>query len=177
MSVRLALSGKMRSGKDTAAGYLQAKYGGMNLKFSDPLYEIQDFAQQVCGFPREKDREFLQWIGTEYGRARDENVWLNVLARKLEKIPDSTPVFVTDGRFVNELEFLQAQGFALVKIVRPEADRVAFGATNLTHASELGVDIFNDWDLVVENTGSLMEFYDKMDAIYKELTYGTQKVS
>ena len=162
----------MRSGKDTAAGYLLSKYGGQNLKFSDPLYEIQDFVQEVCGFPREKDREFLQWIGTEYGRKRDANVWLNVLASKLMQMDQSTPAYITDGRFVNELEYLKSNGFFMVKIVRPEDARVEFGATNLTHASELGVDEFQKWDLVIENTGTLQEFYDKIDAMFQNLVKG-----
>ena len=50
----------MGCGKDTATSYLIAKYGGVRMTFADPIYAIQKYAQDVCGFRNTKDRQFLR---------------------------------------------------------------------------------------------------------------------
>ena len=50
--MRIAFGCKMGSGKDTAVSYLISKYGGKRLAFADPIYKIQNYAQQLCGFEK-----------------------------------------------------------------------------------------------------------------------------
>ena len=63
--MKIAFGYKMGAGKDTAVDYLKQKYGGTHLSFAGPIYTILENAQHICGFPVEKDRQFLQFIGTE----------------------------------------------------------------------------------------------------------------
>ena len=63
--IKIAFGYKMGVGKDEACSYLIKKYGGEKISFASPLYDIQHHAQRVCGFEEEKDRQFLQFIGTQ----------------------------------------------------------------------------------------------------------------
>jgi hypothetical protein len=65
MQLKISFSGKAGSGKDVSVKYLIDKYGGKKF-FSKPIYDILYYAQNICGFKQEKDRKFLQWIGTEW---------------------------------------------------------------------------------------------------------------
>jgi hypothetical protein len=65
MQIKIAFGYKMGVGKDEACSYLIKKYGGEKISFASPLYDIQHHAQRVCGFEEEKDRQFLQFIGTQ----------------------------------------------------------------------------------------------------------------
>ena len=64
----LAFGSQARTGKDTACKYLVEKYGGTIYHFSDPLYQILHYAQEICGFDKKKDVKFcieLKIDGTE----------------------------------------------------------------------------------------------------------------
>lgn len=156
----------MGSGKDTAADYLLSKYPtGVKVAFSDPVYEILYFAQRRCGFDLHKDRAFLQFVGTDWGRRNDQNVWVNML---LTATKDETRhVFLSDLRFPNELRALKAHGWTCVKMVgRMDVRRVGTGST--AHVSESHIDTIPDtcWDFVVHNTGTLDMLYEQLDSIH-----------
>jgi hypothetical protein len=155
--------GKMRSGKDTCADLLKEVESNTPIlvkKFADRLYNIQAFAQKEAGFEPAKDRKLLQWLGTEWARAKDSDVWVKLLVKDLEELNPESPltVLVTDGRFQNELEALKQLGFYIIKIERPIFRRLLAGATNLYHASETSFSNFKDYNAVIVNQGdSLVE--------------------
>lgn len=169
---KLAFCGLQRSGKDTAADFCINNISRFNqakiLKFADPLYEISEFIQKTCGFPVCKERKLLQYIGTDYAREKDPEVWLNVFRKRISEISSDTPIIVTDGRFLNELNLLKELGFYLIKIERDEKFRISAGATHTNHASELDLDKFKDWNLVITNDSSVSEFYKTLKIIFDE---------
>jgi hypothetical protein len=186
--IRIAFAGLMRSGKDTAVEHLIATKGGYIKKLAAPLYQILEYAQDVAGFPKEKDRQFLQWVGTEWGRAKDEDVWVDALIRQIETQDTPHPIYISDARFVNEFEALRAAGFILVKINRDESARFAAEGAHLTlwqkllkffgikpkfavHASERDVLTYKNFDAEISNNGTLEDFYKKVDAIV-DIFYG-----
>jgi hypothetical protein len=157
-SLRIAFGCQARVGKDTACNYLREKYGGSVHHFSDPLYQILHHAQDVCGFPRSKDVKFLQWVGTEWGRAQKESVWVD---STLNCIPNDQNCFIGDLRFPNEIKALRDAGFLCVRITRTDRpiDR------NTKHTSETALANYEDWDVVLTNDGTHEELYRKLDQL------------
>jgi hypothetical protein len=82
--VKIAFGYKRRVGKDTSCDCLVEKYGGIKLSFAEPLYKILNFAQDMCHFNKTKDRKFLQFIGTEWARTINNNVWVDLLIEQLD---------------------------------------------------------------------------------------------
>ncbi len=119
MALRIAFGCTARVGKDTACAYLIKKYGGGRISFAEPLYELLYHCQDFLGFPKQKDRKFLQWVGTEWGRAQDNDIWVK---KALEKLDNHQNFFVSDLRFPNEVKALRKQGFVLVQLIRPDVE-------------------------------------------------------
>ena len=160
--VKIAFGYKMGSGKDTSVEYLIKKYGGVKVSFSEPLYDILHYAQKVCEFSEEKDRWFLQTIGTEWARNKNPDVWVNLAIKRIREIEkENINVYNSDIRFYNELNILKKEGFICVKINR-EVDREFSN-----HISENELDNVEDreWDYVIDNNGSLEDLYKKIDKI------------
>lgn len=172
--IKIAFAGQMRSGKDTCGDYVIKKYGGVSKKFAAPLYDILSYAQRRCGIPQAKDRFFLQWLGTEWGRDTiDPNLWVNILANEVAALDPDTNVVVTDARFVNEFETLKKCGFILVKLDRPDAERNAAEAGGITqpaatHASERDMLTYDGFDLTIFNHGTLEDLYRIVDNVIDE---------
>ena len=183
---RIVFGFEARVGKDTAVDYLIKKHGGIRISFAAPIYEILEYAQGVCDFEKIKDREFLQYIGTEWARKKDPDVWVNVARRRIEQTPPDTPIFISDVRFPNEMAMLKSMGFVLVNITRDSATRLAafnseiskrdpktqvfentqtIGST--THASETALRGYDDaWNIKIANNGRLEEFYTALDQLF-----------
>jgi hypothetical protein len=157
--VKLAFGYKRRVGKDTSCDYLIKKYGGVKLSFAEPLYKILNFAQEVCNFEKNKDRKFLQFIGTEWARTINNDVWINLLVKKID---ESSNVFVSDLRFKNEFQVLKDAGFTTIQIKNINA-QTDDGFTN--HQSDLDLDCA-EWDYTIENVGSVKDLYTKLDEVY-----------
>lgn len=169
--IKIAFAGQMRSGKDTCGEYVVKRYCGLVKKFAAPLYDILAYAQKRCRLPQSKDRRFLQYIGTEWGRESiNQNIWVDLLIEEVLDLGPSVNVVVTDARFVNEFEALKRAGFTLVKIDRSEQFRNAAEAGGITqpaatHASEVDVQTYQGWDYCIANDGTLEELYAQVDAI------------
>ena len=123
------------------------------------------YSQTVANIKHEKDRQFLQFIGTEWGRNKDKDIWVNILLKKSSII--NSNCFNDDVRFINEFEALKENGWICVKINRE--NREIKGDTN--HSSETSLDIIHDkrWDYVIDNNGTLEEFYNKLDNIVLDI--------
>ena len=82
--MRVAFIGKMRSGKDTAAEFLLERSRAAIIKFADPLYDMQEAIYTIADLPYDentKDRRLLQLLGTEWGREKDPDLWLNIFEK------------------------------------------------------------------------------------------------
>ena len=172
-SLNIAFGGRMNSGKDTAVNYLLQQFPGTKHSFAKPLYEIQKYAQHKCGFPIEKDRLFLQFIGTEWARTRDPDVWVRLALRDIPR----GNVFISDLRFPNEFKALKEKNWFCVKITRRTLEsREGHAAVN--HISENVVDAIPDdeWDAIISNDSGIDSFYQKLDAMIMGFTDGSHIV-
>lgn len=182
-ALKIAFSGKMRSGKDTAAEYFRGKHTRRgwtvsHASFAAKLKQVAAMIQRELGFPEEKDRELLQWLGAEYGRARDPEVWVKCLLKEVERQESigTDLILVTDMRFENEFDALKKAGFVLVRVEASEETRLGRGAepTKLAHISETALDArcaadFEGFDYLVYNDGTYEEFTAKLDYVYDSI--------
>lgn len=149
MTARIAVSGKICSGKSAAASALIEDLGFARVALADELkavaVEIADwihaaFIQEAESLidsdgvyllnlirDRLKDkaspqgRAFLQRLGTDCLRKRLPDIWVQILKHRVADL--SVRMVTDDVRFVNEAEGLRAVGFRLVRIETPEAVR------------------------------------------------------
>ena len=61
---------------------LEKKYGGTYISSVLPLYDIQRYAQLRYGLSQEKEQQFLQYIGAEWGRNKDPNVCIRLALKE-----------------------------------------------------------------------------------------------
>lgn len=107
--MKIALSGKMMSGKTIVADYLVSKYGFIEIAFADRLKEL---AIELFGMnPEYKNRELLQLLGMKM-RELDPNVWVRYV---MNELLDEQDVVVSDVRLKNEFDALQQAGFIMVR--------------------------------------------------------------
>jgi hypothetical protein len=167
--MKIAFGYQMGCGKDTAVGYLIEKYGGYKLSFASPLYDILNYTQTVCKFPTEKDRYFLQTIGT-WAREKDRDVWVKLLIEKSKEYKPTDNLFIADLRFKNEMEELKKEGWILVKINRKNNDVITrAGSGDSNHESELELKNVKDfeWDFIIENDKRVEDLFNSLDKLIK----------
>lgn len=161
---KIAFGYKMGVGKDTACSYLINKYGGKHVSFAQPLYNILKYAQSTCGFKHDKDRKFLQYIGTEWAREKDPDVWVRLA---MENVSENSNTYISDLRFLNEFNTLKKDGWICVKIVREQQDSDRIGTGSNKHVSETELDNIPDdcWDVIINNTGKIDDFYTELEML------------
>lgn len=103
-------------------------------------------------------RRLLQRLGTEAGRQTLwDSIWIDAA---LTGLPEDAKVVVTDCRFANEAEAVQARGGEIWRISRD-----GVGPAN-SHASETGLDSWPfDWH--IKNDGTLEEYRQNIIEQYK----------
>jgi len=163
----IGFCGKAGCGKSTAAKYLVEQYGFTEVSFAAILKNML----AVAGLPepsnrddKEKNvegfnftwREAAQRLGTEYGRALDENIWVKLTMAKLDLNRDY--VF-SDVRFDNEAQAIRNAGGSNILLLGRSVDL----GDNSTHASEQGIDgkliRYN-----IMNTRDINGFHKSIDA-------------
>lgn len=170
--LRLAFGCEARTGKSVSCQYLIDRYGGIEKSFASPLYDILHYAQEKCKFPIEKDRRFLQYVGTEWARARNPDVWADLLVSSVREADTSENIYVSDLRFPNEFHSLKKNGFTLIRIIREKArEDQTFGQGSHLHSSEtslLNVP-FGSWDhIIVNNSDDVEDLYSQLDSIVEQ---------
>lgn len=167
-TLRLASRGATGAGKSTAVARWIATRGGVEVAFAEPLYHLLHWAQWRIGAPRSKQRDFLQYAGTEWGRAIDDGIWISIARARVEENGASN-VYVSDARFPNELEALAAWDFTVVKLVAPARCSVAaVGSGTLAHASETSLDNAPARVRIYNGHVSFERFHALLDAFVAE---------
>jgi hypothetical protein len=94
-------------------------YGRAPLAITVDRQEIEDH--------KEVFRPFLQWLGTEFGReyCGNDNLWIDIFSGRVKDHGWSGPIVCDDVRFPNEADALRELGFRIIRIIRPEEDRLA----------------------------------------------------
>ena len=178
----IALTGRLRSGKNVVADYLTENYGYTQFAFGD---ELKRHYHATFGETETKPREGYQWFGQTM-RQRDPDVWVRKCFDKIafysgliQRGQLHTPfpnAVITDLRQPNEFEACKRQGFVIIRITAPESVRIDraiksadnFALSDLTHDTESHVDKFAV-DYEIANDGTLAELYAKVDAIIAEV--------
>lgn len=101
-----------------------------------------------------KPRYLLQTIGTDVFKSLDEMIWINAFFKNIK----NKKIIVTDARFLNELESLSKYNirFINVKNNRLETHRLE------THRSEVEHLMFNKYDYIIHNDGTLDDLREKL---------------
>lgn len=120
MHKNLAITGPLRSGKDSVANYLVTNYGYSKASFASSLKdEVVKLLNAADGGKWSRERldeqktrlrPLLQFWGTEFRRAQDPDYWV----KRIRLL--GGPIVVTDARFFNELAFLENQKFIIIRI-------------------------------------------------------------
>jgi hypothetical protein len=113
---------------------LEKKYGGTHISSVLPLYDIQRYTQLRYGLSEEKDRQFLQYLGAEWGRNKDPNICISLALK--ESFRDGN-FFLSD--FPNEFK---NEGSSYDKLVQP------FNLSELHRSLE---DFYIKLDRLVDN--------------------------
>lgn len=154
--VIIGFSGKIGSGKDTAALIALHAYPGLKFKqisFAHALKQAyavmtgmvwQDtraFKDSICPVFKMKRREVLQRMGTNALRNNfDKDVWINIVKHKYGE----GNLLISDVRFENEAKWIRDSGGTIIQIERSDdEDKSTFAY----HESEAGVK----GDFVVQN--------------------------
>ena len=181
----IGISGKAGSGKDTAAKMLEVLYANPDISYEDfankryknfadiqivhfadslketaqVLFRIgewetntQEGKKTTINWIGKTVRELLQGIGQGLRDAIDPNLWVKILFANTE---DWSNYIIADVRYPNELEAIKERDGVLIRI-----DRNGAGAGN--HSSETALDDYNNWDVHIENNGSLESLFEAM---------------
>lgn len=152
-TVKLMISGKMRSGKTyTTVGLLdwaeKHGYKASRISLAKPLKQLLK-----DGYGRE-DREGLQFLGTEVMRKfageyfKTDRVWVNLLIAEMKRMEENGYNFFIcdDLRFPNELEALTEHGFTPIRLKTTRELQLSRGSegkketVGLDHESETALD-------------------------------------
>lgn len=181
----VALSGKMRSGKDTIANVLCESFGYTKIAFANKLRQAVYALDPVISGPEDEYcylseldhrsyeyikenypefRRLLQAMGTEVGRNLfGENFWVDQLVRTVKENPETRYV-ITDCRFPNEAIAAQdaLQG-VVIRVVREGNE------TTGTHPSETALD---EWAFpcYILNNGTVEELVDAVKKTFMRYT-------
>ena len=176
------ICGKAGAGKTYAAKYLMEHYGYVQAKFAYPVYDI---ARNYFGM-KEKDRNLLQIIGTDCGRAKEyENIWvdrfcedLRIVQRSREKLGLSKNNFIVDDcRFANEHEALKKCGWVGIYLdvsdeIREKRLAKRDGTSQketLQHSSETSVDGFKDQLVKIDSSQTLEKTYRQLSDLIHDI--------
>lgn len=180
----IGLSGYARTGKDTVANYLVENHGFTRLAFADPMREAIYALNPSLGISRlslqeiideyswdgyketsfgEEIRGLLQRMGTEVGRNMfGETFWIDYLMNKALEVGGD--VVISDVRYLNEADAIRMMNGQVWRVNRPNVQ-----AAN-DHASEVEMDSFNNFDVVITNDTTVDELFLELTGLMNRIT-------
>jgi len=181
MHTLIGFAGYKESGKDSAASFAIEEHGFYRVAFADVLKRVAEAVNPVVGHLGNKPIhlcEYLEWVGWDWDyakklvpvrqhlqnlgvaiRTESPNFWVD--AAGVEKaLDDHQEVVITDVRFPNEVEHIEALGGTVIRIVRP-------GKTGDGHISETALDGYVLPE--IENDGTLEDLGHKVSALVLSL--------
>jgi dephospho-CoA kinase len=180
--VKIALCGRIRSGKDTVANHLYIRHGFDKVAFGDALKRIaHDTFPWVSEFS--KPRALYQFMNVM--REYDKDVWIKHVEQAVKGAIDfrvntgaeKVGVVISDLRQPNEYEWASNNGYTIIRVTAPDEDRIArakvagddFTEADLEHETESHIDGFAV-DYEIHNDGSVDELKAQIDSILAEIT-------
>lgn len=159
----IGITGQMHSGKSTVSALIMNKLRHSvrveNIKIAQPLYDMQNAIYDIIELPvpYPKDRELLQWLGTEFGRKKDIDLWINLWGKTAaRRLNDGVQLVLCDDlRYENEAKKIKDAGGKILHVTAPDSVRLARGSTiGSGHISERGIPT-TLVDAQIVNDGSL----------------------
>jgi hypothetical protein len=169
--LKIGIGHQSRVGKDTCADYIISKIGGNKYAFSTGVYDVAGSVQTILRKPVVKNPALLQLIGEGMRQIYGDDVWVDQMRNVLDELGTTTNIIVTDVRYKNEMDLLRSRGFILIGINRP--NRIIDRDPN--HPSEIGLKL-SDFDIVIQNTGTIDKFHKKIDDVLGKLRKNNQPV-
>lgn len=171
----IGLTGRAGAGKTYVAESLAiaTDHAYMPASFAMTLrYEIEDELERSLDVlfrkpTKESVRRLLQWWGTDYRRAQDENYWVN---KAFEYYDDDQDLVFDDVRFPNEAEAIRERGGLVVRVLAPiDIREKRLGTLPPEHASETAMD---EWpvDMHITSTEDNPVFEGQLMRILFEAT-------
>src|SRR5690625_61911 len=192
--LRIALTGRIRSGKTTIADYLWLKHDFAKVSFArslkltadrlfshlyEPIYEDCPFSEGGRTIKEyRKPRALLQELGQKM-REIVEDVWIKQAEQDVKLAEDwrsTAGVVIDDLRQPNEYEWARANGFIIIRVEADEALRLkraeqegdSFSAEDMAHDTEQHVDGFSV-DYTIVNDGDMNDLERQVDEIMGEI--------
>lgn len=115
-------------------------------------------------------RRGLQYLGTDIRRNKKDSYWIDLLA---ESLPSRKQiVFVPDARFPNEADWLRSINGFLFRLEVPrevilarasERDKIRYSAISESHPSEIALDDYKNFDIIVGETFDASALVDMLE--------------
>lgn len=186
--MKIALTGKMRSGKDTIAEYAIEEYGFARFAFGDGIRKVCKMLYPDQVAEGKKPRRLYQFTGQTL-RQSDENVWVNYCFNQIEMIKDMfstrlkenetgipfSPI-ITDLRQPNEYNRCKQENYVIIKVHTDDEIRLQrmnakgdnFTMEDLSHETEQHIDKF-EYDYIIVNNGKLEDALRQFDKIMEDM--------
>lgn len=188
MIIKLALSGKSRTGKSEAEKYLVDKHGCSPFDFSDELKE--DFHTEYPHIPRvPKPRKGYILYGELKRYVNHECYWVDKCFEEVDivtlealRFNDVFKPLITGVRQPHEFRRLREEGYSIIRLSAPEIVQIErcekegdnFSLEDLRHETETHLMTEKvDYDIV--NDGTIEELHKKLDAVMLDIYAKLQK--
>lgn len=167
----VGIAGKANAGKDTLGSLISNKYGHDMESFAAPMksmlneifyyaggsyWESREWKEANNTLIGKSPRRMAQTLGTEWGRTLiNPDLWVLLLQARTKYSPK---IVITDVRFLNEVEWIHANGGIVCYIRRPNEI-----STNFSHVSEQTPALVADIQIVNNSTpeGMLTQLEDR----------------
>jgi dephospho-CoA kinase len=181
--VKIAICGRLRSGKDTVGNHLYIKYGFSQVAFGDALKKnahatfpwVSEFSK-----PRALYQQFGQLM-----RQIESDVWIKHAERAVKGAIDfnvhtgseKIGIIISDLRQQNEYDWCRQNGFTIIRVTAPDDDRLwraklagdDFNEADLEHETESHIDGFAV-DAEIVNGGTVDELKAQIDLILEAIS-------
>ena len=159
-TIKIALCGQLRSGKNLVANIMNEFAEFEEYAFAEGIWEVIELLFPEQNDKQNKPRKLLQGLGQGL-RQIDPDVWVNRLMKRVQD-SDLSNIIVTDLRQMNEYNALREAGFFIIRIEssvesrikRAEAKGDKFDYNDLLHETEKFVNGFKV-DHVIKNEGTI----------------------
>jgi hypothetical protein len=192
----IGITGKIGSGKSTAANYLSDCCGFKEYTMAEPikqigevfgfthkqLYGTQKDKSEIHSYWRVSGREFLQKIGTDMFRDLlpklipnmkiSKSVWCDIFRLKYDGL---TSTVVSDIRFPDEAQMIRDLGGVIIRITRDRPPKDPKDPNTFSsHISESGQDEIS-YDFIINNNSDIKSLHAEINSILQtQLLYCSQ---
>ena len=176
--MKIAICGKMASGKTTLADYLCKNYEFTKFSLAGPVKSLSRFLFDI---PQdEKNREIFQRVGDGARNHLFDDIWIQTLDQQVslyEKNNKGAHIVVDDVRYENEALYLSHNGWKIIKIEIAEPLQIERIKNTYphnweshiqarTHASEVSLDeidnLWFDYVIKAENSSKIFTLLDQI---------------